>query len=149
VRRRAFEQAGGFWKERACEDYHLWLRLTADGWHMANVPEDLVVYAPTAQSLSRQVESFAAAELACLRDIAARTRMPTTRLNERLAQCYQRHALGAVHLRNLSVARRFALASLKYRVSAEQLRVFAAAFTPRSVLDLRRRALDALRGVPT
>ena len=82
VRRSAFEQAGGFWTLRACEDYHLWLRLTADGWDMANVPEDLVVYMPTAQSLSRQVESFAAAELACVRDIAERTRMSTARMNE-------------------------------------------------------------------
>jgi hypothetical protein len=116
---------------------------------MANVPEDLVVYTPTAESLSRQIESFAAAELACVRDIAARIRLPTTRMNARVAQCYQRHARGAVHLRNLSVARRFALVSLRHRVSAAQLWVFAAAFTPRSVLDLRRRAIRALRGVPT
>ena len=144
VRRSAFEQAGGFWKERACEDYHLWLRLTADGWDMANVPEDLVVYTPTAQSLSRQIESFAAAELACVRDISARARMPTARMNERLAQCYQRHARGAVHSRNLSVARRFSLASLQHRVSATQLWALAVACTPRPVLDLRRRARAAL-----
>jgi cellulose synthase/poly-beta-1,6-N-acetylglucosamine synthase-like glycosyltransferase len=149
VRRSAFVQARGFWKERACEDYHLWLRLTADGWDMANVPEDLVVYAPTAQSLSRQIESFAAAELACVRDIAARNQMPAARMDARLAQCYQKHARGAVHSRNLSVARRFALASLQHRVSAAQLWSLALAFTPRSVLDLRRRALDALRGAPT
>ena len=126
------------------QDYHLWLRLTADGWDMANVPEDLVVYTPTAQSLSRQIESFAAAELACVRDIAARTRMPTARMNERLAQCYQRHARGAVHSRNLSVARRFSLASLQHRVSATQLWALAVACTPRPVLDLRRRARAAL-----
>jgi cellulose synthase/poly-beta-1,6-N-acetylglucosamine synthase-like glycosyltransferase len=143
VRRSAFEQAGGFWKLRACEDYHLWLRLTADGWDMANVPEDLVVYTPTEQSLSRQVESFAAAELACVRDIAAQTRMSTARMNERLAQCYQRHALGAVHSRNLSVARRFALASLQHRVSPTRLWTLAVACTPRAVLDLRRRARAA------
>jgi cellulose synthase/poly-beta-1,6-N-acetylglucosamine synthase-like glycosyltransferase len=144
VRRSAFEQAGGFWKLRACEDYHLWLRLTGGGWDMANVPEDLVVYMPTAQSLSRQVESFAAAELACLRDIAERTRMSTARMNERLAQCYQRHARGAVHSRDLPVARRFALASLQHHVSATQLWALAVAWTPRPVLDLRRRAMAAL-----
>jgi cellulose synthase/poly-beta-1,6-N-acetylglucosamine synthase-like glycosyltransferase len=144
VRRSAFEQAGGFWTLRACEDYHLWLRLTADGWDMANVPEDLVVYMPTAQSLSRQFESFAAAELACVRDIAERTRMSTARMNERLAQCYQRHARGAVHSRNLPVARRLALASLQHRVSATQLWALAVACTPRPVLDLRRRARAAL-----
>jgi len=144
VRRSAFEQAGGFWKERACEDYHLWLRLTADGWAMANVPEDLVVYAPTAQSLSRQIESFATAELACLRDIAALTRMPPSRVNERLARCYQRHTRGAVYSRNLSVARRFALASLRHRISAGQVWALALACTPRPVLDLQRWARAAL-----
>lgn len=152
VRRSAFQQAGGFWKDRACEsceDYHLWLRLTAEGWDMANVPENLVVYAPTAQSLSRQIERFAAAELACVRDIAARTRMPAARMNERLAQCYRLHAQSAVHSRNLSVARRFAFASLRYGVSVPQLWALAVAFTPQTILDLRRRAMDALRGMPT
>jgi cellulose synthase/poly-beta-1,6-N-acetylglucosamine synthase-like glycosyltransferase len=149
VRRSAFAQAGGFWKERACEDYHLWLRLTADGWEIANVSEDLVLYAPTAQSLSRQIESFAAAELACVRDIAALTQMPAARMNARLAQCYQKHARGAVYLRSLSTARQFALASLRHRVSAADLWSLALAFTPQSVLDLRRRAVDAIRRVPT
>jgi len=102
------------------------------------------VYAPTAQSLSRQIESFAAAELACVRDIAARTRMSASRVNERLARCYQRHARGAVHSRNLPVARRFALASLRHRVSAAQLWALALACTPRPVLDLQRRARAAL-----
>lgn len=149
VRRSAFAQVGGFWKERACEDYYLWLRLTADGWEMANVPEDLVVYAPTAQSLSRQIESFAAAERMCLNDIAARSRMPAARLNKRLAQSYQAHARGAIHVRNTSVARRFALASLRHRVSAAQLWNLVLAYTPWPVLDLRRRAIGALRGIRT
>lgn len=147
VRRSAFEQAGGFWKERACEDYHLWLRLTADGWEMANVPEDLIVYAPTVHSLSRQIESFSAAELACIRDVAARTRMPAARLKQRLAQCYLVHARGAVHIRNASIARRFALASLRHRVSGAQLWNVAVAFAPWPLLDLRRRAIGALRGI--
>ena len=32
VRRGAFEAVGGFWAERYCEDYHLWLRLAGTGW---------------------------------------------------------------------------------------------------------------------
>ena len=55
-----------------------------------------VVYTPTEQSLSRQVESFAAAELACVRDIAAQTRMSTARMNERVVRSPhfdQRHDL--------------------------------------------------------
>lgn len=149
VRRSAFEQAGGFWKERACEDYHLWLRFTADGWEMVNVIEDLVLYAPTAQSLSRQIESFAGAELACVRDIAARTGMPAAQLNVRLAECYHKHALGAIYSRNPPVARRFALASLRHHVSAAHLWAVAVAFVPRYLLDLRRHGITALRRVPT
>jgi hypothetical protein len=108
-----------------------------------------VLYAPTAQSLSRQIDSFAAAELACIRDIAALTRMPAARMNARLAQCYQKHARGAVYLRSLSTARRLAFASLRHRVSAADLWCLALTFTPRSVLDLRRRAIGAIRRVPT
>ena len=145
VRRSAFEAAGGFWKERACEDYHLWLRLTAEEWEMANVPEDLVVYAPTAQSLSRQIESFAAAELACIRDIAARVGMLQPRLDERLATCYFSHAQAAIHARKLNLAKRFIRESMCHGRIAGQIRVLMAAWTPQPLLDLRRRVFGALR----
>lgn len=144
VRRSAFERAGGFWQERACEDYHLWLRLTAAGWEMANVPEDLVVYAPTAHSLSRQIESFAAAELACIRDIATQFVMPQTKVRARLVDCYLKHARGALHTRNMRLARRFALTSLRQRVSPEQLGMLALTCTPRVLLDLRRRLVHGV-----
>ena len=64
VRRAAFESVHGFWAERYCEDYHMWLRLAAAGWTIANCPEDLVIYSPAPGSLSQQVERFAAAEIA-------------------------------------------------------------------------------------
>jgi glycosyltransferase involved in cell wall biosynthesis len=145
VRRSAFDSAGAFWAERACEDYHLWLRLTGTGWTIVNCPEDLVVYAPTAQSLSRQIENFAAAEFACIKDVAARFHLPAAQLRARLAAGHIKHARGAIHTRNLGIARRFALHSLRYGVSLSQLATLAVACLPASLLDARRAAIGTER----
>jgi glycosyltransferase involved in cell wall biosynthesis len=139
VRRSAFEAAGGFWTERYCEDYHLWLRLTAAGWRIVNRAEDLVIYSPTADSLSRQTERFAAAEIACVKDVAERVGMPCARLRDRVVAAYLKHARGAVHRRDLRLARRLVMRSLATQVSAKQLWILAVANTPTSVLDARRK----------
>ena len=143
VRRSAFEQAGGFWSRRACEDYHLWLRLTAAGWKIAICPDKLVVYTPVEASLSRQTASFAAAEIACIQDIAARCGIPSGRLRKRLLACHLKHSRGAVHTRDMNCARALAFTSLRYGLSVEQLRQLAISCLPASVLDFRRRALSA------
>lgn len=139
VRRVAFERAGGFWSLRACEDYHLWLRLTASGWAIVNVPEDLVTYAPTATSLSRQIESFAAAEIACVRDIGERLDLPADRVRARVASVYLKHVYGAIHTRNLRLARRFAREALRQRWSLQHVAAAAVAALPSAVFDARRR----------
>lgn len=144
VRRTAFEQAGGFWKLRACEDYHLWLRLVGHGWTIVNCPEELMVYAPSALSLSRQIESFAEAEFTCLGDVAEKLGIPRDRLWPRLASCCLRHSRGAVHHRQMKTARRLAMRSLCYAVSAPQLATLLLACTPVALLDARRRVLGAL-----
>jgi len=141
VRRDVFERAGGFWSRRACEDYHLWLRLTGSGWRVVNCAEELVVYAPSEMSLSRQIESFAAAEVACLRDVAGRFALPAGRLRQRLMACRLTHSRGAIHHRQMGAARLLALASLMSGVSLPQLATIAAAFTPAPLLDARRRIL--------
>ncbi|MBR0651035.1 glycosyltransferase family 2 protein [Roseomonas terrae] len=141
VRRAAFEQAGAFWSRRACEDYHLWLRLTGTGWTVVNCPEELVVYAPSAMSLSRQIESFAAAELACLADVAERFHLPPARLQRRVAECCLRHSRGAVHHRQMRAARHLALSSFRAGVSLPQVTALLAAFTPVAVLEARRRMM--------
>lgn len=143
VRRDAFEAAGAFWSRRACEDYHLWLRLTARGWRVANCPEELVVYAPSNLSLSRQIESFAAAEIACLRDIADRFDLPVARLRQRLLSCCLCHSRGAIHHRQMRAARHLALSSLRSGLSLPQITTLFAAFMPVPLLEARRRALGS------
>lgn len=144
VRRTAFAQAGGFWSRRACEDYHLWLRLTGQGWRIVNCPEELTIYAPSAMSLSRQIESFAETEFACLRDVATQLGLPRERVLPRLAACCLRHSRGAVHYRQMRTARRLALRSLRYGLSMQQLTALAIACTPGVALDARRRLRGAL-----
>jgi cellulose synthase/poly-beta-1,6-N-acetylglucosamine synthase-like glycosyltransferase len=144
VRRAAFEQAGGFWRLRACEDYHLWLRVAGLGWKIVNRSEELMVYAPSAMSLSRQIESFAEAEFTCLRDVAEQFGIPRDRLRPRLASCCLRHSRGAVHYRQMKTARRLALRSLRHALSVPQLTALLVACAPTTLLDARRRFLGAL-----
>lgn len=142
VRRMAFEAAGGFWSERYCEDYHLWLRLAAQGWTIANCPEDLVVYSPAPGSLSQQTEHFAAAEVACIEDIGARLRIPAPQLKQRLIAVYLRNARGAIYTRNLVLAKRLVRKSLRLGISVEQLGTLMVACVPDVLLDLRRHLMQ-------
>jgi glycosyltransferase involved in cell wall biosynthesis len=139
VRRTAFECVGGFWAERYCEDYHMWLRLAAAGWAVANCPEDLVVYSPAPGSLSQQVELFAAAEIACVRDVARAVGLPDEVLNRRVIACYLKHAAGAIHNRNLRLARRMMRKSLAVGVGVDQLLMLTLANLPVRLLDWRRK----------
>ena len=149
VRRTAFEAVGGFWAGRACEDYHLWLRLTAAGWTVANWPEDLVVYSPAPGSLSQQIASFAAAEFACLRDVAAQAGIGRPRLRARLVAGHLKHLRGAIHHRDLRLARRLAWQSLAFGVSPRQLAMLGLACVPARLLDARRRWVGAQAVVGT
>ena len=63
------------------------------------------MYRPTAGSLSQQTARFAAAERNCLRDTAQRLGMSTAQLNRRLLASYVSHAAGAIHSRDLGLAR--------------------------------------------
>jgi glycosyltransferase involved in cell wall biosynthesis len=139
VRRTAWAAAGGFWSERYCEDYHLWLRLAGAGWRIANVPEDLVLYRPTAASLSRQTERFAAAERKCLQDVAERLELPRTELKQRLISSYMHHARGAIHVRNLALARTLLKEALRLGPHVDQIAYLLIASLPPAVLDARRR----------
>lgn len=141
VRRSAFVAQGGFWEDRrceSCEDYHLWLRMAAAGWTIANRAQDLVVYSPAPGSLSRQTAKFAAAEIVCVQDVAARVGVPGARLGDRIVAAYLKHARGAIHHRDLRLARRLAVRSLATRVSARQLGILALASAPAPMLDVLR-----------
>jgi len=141
VRRSAFEQANGFWSRRACEDYHLWLRLTAMGWKIVNCPEALIAYEPTAMSLSRQSEGFMEAERACIEEVALQFGLPKERARRRVAEAYRNHARGALHMRDMRAARRFLWRSLRYRVTMHQVIELTIVSAPRFLFDLRRKLL--------
>lgn len=147
VRRAAFEAAGGFWAERYCEDYHLWLRLAAGGWGIANCPEDLVAYSPAPGSLSQQTERFAAAEIACVSDVAHRLGLPAATLRRRIIACHLGHAAGAIHRRDLRLARRMARRALALEVGAPQLWMLALSCLPAALLDWRRSLLERGRAL--
>ncbi len=141
VRRTAFLAIGGFDPRpdlRSAEDYDLWLRLAARGWKIANCPEDLVLYQPSAESLSNRLEAFAAAQIVCLTKAGKELQLSDERLRTRLAAAHLDFARAAIFARNMALARRFARRSLKFAVSLKQLKVLVAAYMPGAVLDLRR-----------
>lgn len=141
VRRSAFGEIGGFWSERYCEDYHLWLRLASQGWKIANCTEDLVIYSPAPGSLSQQVEHFAATEVACIAHVARLLKIPDRQLNERLVAAYTNHARGAIYTRNLDLAKTFVRESLALGFSIQQIKILTVAHLPVSLLNVRRRII--------
>jgi glycosyltransferase involved in cell wall biosynthesis len=141
VRRSAFLEVGGFDPRpdlRSAEDYDLWLRLAARGWKIVNCPEDLVLYQPSAESLSNRLEGFASAQIACLTKVGKELQLSDERLRKRLAAANLDFARAAIFARNMALARKFAGRSLKLAVSLKQLSVLVAAHMPGALLDFRR-----------
>jgi glycosyltransferase involved in cell wall biosynthesis len=146
VRRAAFEAAGGFWTERYCEDYHLWLRLAGAGWKIANCSQDLVLYRPTEDSLSRQTERFAEIERLCLVDAARHLGTPRSKLERRLLDSYLVHARGALVQRRMALARRLLCGSMAHGIRLEQLALLAGTALPPCAFAARRQLLHWWRG---
>lgn len=140
VRRSAYLQAGGMSEDLPlCEDYHLWLRLCAEGWRFAVCDAPLTTYAPAPDSLTQKRVLFAETERLCFEDIATRFSIPPDRLRRRVADSFRKHARGALAFRDMRAARHLLWRSLRYSVTAGQLAELLAANLPAGVLDLRRK----------
>jgi glycosyltransferase involved in cell wall biosynthesis len=144
VRRRAFEQVGGFDEDRgliSVEDYNLWLRLLAAGWEVATCPERLHEYTPAPGNLSRQFERFARAELLNLEKLAPVLGLPEAEVRRKRLAIHDEYGRHLVHYRELTAARNWLGHSLREQPSPSRLAWWLATFTPAALLDLRRRAL--------
>ncbi len=113
IRRDVLERVGAFdARLRACEDWDLWLRLTAQGHRAVHVPRPLAVYRLRAGSLSRQVELMARSQEQVLRRVRDELPVPpdVRELAEhRLAQVQWRAGVEAASpvFRAAARARRF------------------------------------------
>ncbi len=141
VRKTVFDSVGGFSEDRALisvEDYNLWIRIAAAGWDIVWCPGELVDYAPTATSLSRQVERFARAELANV-DALIGT-IPVTRAQCRskrlkILEDYGRELLAN---RDRPAARRLLSEAARQSPSPGRLFWWLATWLPPRVLDARK-----------
>ena len=142
VRRTTFEALGGFDERReliGVEDYNLWLRIAAAGWAVVNCPEDLFVYTPGPNALTRDAARFVRAELANLEAIGRALRLDPARLRVKAAAIRDSYGRALFWERDLRGARRVFEDALRHEPSARVLGWYAATFLPRQLLDVPRR----------
>jgi glycosyltransferase involved in cell wall biosynthesis len=96
MRRSALDEVGGFNESlKACEDYELWIRLAAHGYHAARVPKQLVVVYNRVGSMhtderrmlscNREVCRMVAEDLETSDEVKALAQARIARLNRSLA----------------------------------------------------------------
>lgn len=141
LRRAVFEELGGFNEDReliSVEDYHFWLRVAASGWHIRGCPQELAYYAK-GTGISSHSERLLRATVRNINLIGEQFRLPAPVLERRLLEVYESFGLIAVHERNMSLARTLLRRALATKPSLRRLVLYLGAFTPVSVLNLRRR----------
>jgi len=110
LRRRAWEEVGGFDESRALigvEDYNLWLRLAHAGWTFRLLDEELAEYRPTEASLTFQTPRFAAAELANVARLAEQLALSPEMIDRKEFELYRSYGLELFHFRHFALARRY------------------------------------------
>jgi len=143
VRRDVLLSLGGFEKRlRACEDWHLWLRLSSAGWNIACLYEDLYRYRSAPGSLSQRILPFTEAHAEVVRRIGESVGLAPERIRGRCAAAYEAGGRSALHVRQLALARQLLVRSLRLQFTAVRAGLLAAACLPRPALD----ALRHLRG---
>ena len=142
VRRTAFEQNSGFEESRdlmSVEDYNLWLRLTFSDWKVASCREVLVEYTPTEASLSRQVESFARAELVNVETLAEKLGLNPVLVSKKRISLFDQYGREFLYIRKMHKARQYLWKSLRSAPSMRRFFWWSVALLPANVLNLRRR----------
>ncbi len=144
IRRACLDEVGGFDEARdliGVEDYNLWLRIALTRWRIATCPQWLVRYTQAATSLSRNRHRILAAELFNVRHLEDGQHLTgdvTERMTMRLLDSYGEEFL---HRRDLTAARACFRRLFLLEPSTGSLMRLLAAWLPRSLLDLRRRAV--------
>lgn len=142
IRRTAFDSVDGFDEDRALisvEDYNLWLRLVYTGWNVATCREKLINYTPAPNSLSRQTERFAKAELSNIENIARRLNLPTSVYAKKRRSICDEYGRSLIYYRQMEAARKLLSMPLKERPTPSRLIWWIISFMPAALLDARRR----------
>lgn len=149
ILREAFNSAGGFDEDPALiglEDYNLWLRIVAAGWKIRSISEELIVYAPPANSLSRRLLSSTTAEMANARKIAAMLRLSPDQLLRKELTILDQHGKDLVSVRELEQARSSFGEALQRERTVRRAVWWLATWLPVPVLNWRRILLHGQSG---
>jgi glycosyltransferase involved in cell wall biosynthesis len=141
VRRRAFDDVGGFSERRqldGVEDYNLWLRIVAAGWHVATCPEALYRYTPAPGNLTSQTTRFATAELENVRELGERLHLDTDTLERKRLALLDEYGRELVYYRQLRSARPMLAAAFRARPTCRRAAWWLSTLLPPMVLDWRR-----------
>lgn len=145
--RSVFESAGGFNEDRnliSTEDYNLWLHIAAAGWRIVTCKDaDALTFYSRGIGISSNIERFLAASLYNCDTIGRKFELTPAKIREKRVQIYQSAGVAALYERRMALARQLLRRSFVMAPSGSQALHLAAAYTPSSVLNLRRRLLTA------
>jgi len=147
--RRAFDSVGGFDEDPAltgAEDYNLWLRIVAAGWKICGIAEELMVYAPPANSLSHRLLRSTTPEMLNAIKIVALLRLSADELLRKELTVLDRRGRDLVSVRELKQARACFREALERQRNVRRAWWWLATWMPISLLNWRRILLHGRTG---
>ena len=147
--RRAFDSIGGFDEDPALiglEDYNLWLKIAAAGWKICGIAEELMVYAPPANSLSHRLLRSTTPEMVNAIKIAALLRLSVDELLRKELTVLDQHGRDLLSVRELKQARACFREALQRQRNVRRAWWWLATWMPISVLNWRRILLHGRSG---
>ncbi|MBC7799466.1 MAG: glycosyltransferase [Gemmatimonadaceae bacterium] len=141
LRRAAWDAVGHFDEARALisvEDYNLWLRVSAAGWRILTQQEVLARYT-RGVGISSNARRLLAASLFNLTQIERALSVPAPRVRARRIATMDSFAGGALHERDMPLARELGKGLVRTDPTPARLARLAVSYAPSQVLDAKRR----------
>ena len=132
---------GGFDEDPALlgsEDYNLWLRISAAGWKIYGIPEELFVYAPPGNSFSSQFLRSCRAEISSAKKIAIALGLSPDEVLRKELAVFDQFGRDLVSVRQLKQARNFFGEALVRKLNVRSAFWWLVTWLPVPILDWRR-----------
>lgn len=139
--RQAVNSVGNFDEDPALtgvEDYNLWLRIAAAGWKIRGIPEELIVYAPATNGVSRQFLHSTRAEMTNAQKLTTALRLSPDKLLGKELAILDQHGRDLVSVRELKQARASFGEALQHRINVRRALWWLATWLPIPILNWRR-----------
>jgi glycosyltransferase involved in cell wall biosynthesis len=146
LRRKAWEQVGGFHEARALisvEDYNLWVRVAAAGWRILVQQEILVNYNRDG-GISSSARRLFGASIFNLEHLETELQIPAATVRSRREAILDQFVRTALHHRDIKMARELAARAARSAPTPARIAYLGATYLPRPILDAKRRLRRAL-----